>query len=64
MIEEMESLHKNQTWELVKPPREQKIVSCKWIFKKKEGIPSAKSVRYKTRLVAKGYSHTEGVDFN
>jgi len=25
MIEEMKSLHKNQTWELVKPPRGQKI---------------------------------------
>ena len=25
MTEEMESLHKNQTWELVKPPRGQKI---------------------------------------
>ena len=25
MTKEMESLHKNQTWELVKPPRGQKI---------------------------------------
>jgi len=25
MTEEMKSLHKNQTWELVKPPRRQKI---------------------------------------
>ena len=30
MTEEMESLHKNQTWELVKPPRGQKIIGCKW----------------------------------
>ena len=64
MIEEMESLHKNQTWELVKPSRGQLIVGCKWVFKKKEGIPGAEFVRYKARLVAKGYSQTEGVDFN
>ena len=56
MTEEMKSLHKNQTWELVKPPGGQKIVSCKWVFKKKEGIPGTESVRYKARLVAKVYS--------
>ena len=64
MTEEMESLHKNQTWELVKLSRGQKIIGCKWVFKKKEGIPGVESVRYKVRLVAKGYSQTEGVDFN
>ena len=64
MTEEMESLHKNQTWELVKPPRGQKIIGCKWVFKKKEGIPSVESIRYKARLVAKGYSQKEDIDFN
>ncbi|XP_071689077.1 uncharacterized protein [Rutidosis leptorrhynchoides] len=29
MNEEMESLYKNHTWELVKPPKDQKIVGCK-----------------------------------
>ena len=64
MTEEMESLHKNQTWELVKLPRGQKIIGCKWVFKKKEGMSDAESVRYKVRLVGKSYSQTEGVDFN
>ena len=64
MTEEMESLHKNQTWELVKLPRGQKIIGYKWVFKKKEGISGAESIRYKARLVAKGYSQTECVDFN
>ena len=36
----------------------------KWVFKKKEEIPGAESVIYKAYLVAKGYSQTEGVDFN
>ena len=35
MNEEIESLHKNHTWELVKPPKGQKIVGNKWVFKKK-----------------------------
>ncbi|KAK3009485.1 hypothetical protein RJ639_015446 [Escallonia herrerae] len=36
MSEEMESLYKNQMWELVKPSVGQKIVGCKWDYKKKE----------------------------
>ena len=64
MGEEIESLHKNQTWELVKPPKGQKIVGCKWVFKKKEGTPGVEETRFKARLVAKGYTQREGVDFN
>ena len=39
MQEEMETLHKNGTWDLVKLPKEKKVVRCKWVFKRKEGIP-------------------------
>jgi hypothetical protein len=35
MVEEMESLHKNKTWDLVKLPIGRKIVGSKWVFKKK-----------------------------
>nr|GEU94014.1 retrovirus-related Pol polyprotein from transposon TNT 1-94 [Tanacetum cinerariifolium] len=38
MKEEMGSLRKNKTWELVDHPAGQKLVSCKWLFKIKEGI--------------------------
>ncbi|GJZ28491.1 retrotransposon protein, putative, ty1-copia subclass [Tanacetum coccineum] len=38
MKEEMDSLRKNKTWELVDHPAGQKLVSCKWVFKIKEGI--------------------------
>jgi hypothetical protein len=64
MNEEIESLHKNQTWELVKPPKGKRIVGCKWIYKRKAGIPGVEDARLKARLVAKGYSQQEGVDFN
>lgn len=64
MNEEIESLHKNQTWELVKPPKGKKIVGCKWVFKRKEGISGEEDARYKARLVAMGYSQKEGVDYN
>lgn len=37
MQEEIRSLLKNGTWILVANSKEQKCVSCKWIFKKKKG---------------------------
>ncbi|KAG8488618.1 hypothetical protein CXB51_016586 [Gossypium anomalum] len=61
--EEMESLHKNRTWDLLKLPKDKKVVRYKWVFKKKEGTPGLEEPRYKARLVAKGYSQIPGVDF-
>ena len=63
MQEEMESLYKNGTWDLVRLPKDKKPVRCKWVFKRKEGIPGVEDARYKARLVAKGYSQIPGVDF-
>ncbi|KAH9800568.1 hypothetical protein KPL71_000711 [Citrus sinensis] len=62
--EEIDSLVRNQTWILVPNPGNRKIVSCKWIFKKKEGILGVEDSRYKARLVARGFTQKEGIDFN
>ncbi|KAJ4723712.1 Retrovirus-related Pol polyprotein from transposon TNT 1-94 [Melia azedarach] len=62
--DEMESLHKNQTWELTKRPRDRKIVTCKWVYKKKEGETSVEGIKYKVRVVARGFTQREGVDYN
>ncbi|KAH9686485.1 Integrase catalytic domain-containing protein [Citrus sinensis] len=40
-----------------------RLVSCKWIFKRKKGIPRAEASRFKVRLVARGFTQKEGVDF-
>jgi hypothetical protein len=64
MNEKIDSLHKNQTWELVKLPKGAKTVGCKLIFKKKEGILGIEDARFKACFVAKGYSQREGMDFN
>ncbi|CAM8989115.1 unnamed protein product [Rhodiola kirilowii] len=64
MEEEIQSLNKNKTWDLVKKPAGVKLVGCKWIFKYKEGIPGVEEPRYKARLVEKGFTQREGVDFN
>lgn len=38
MNDEMKSLHVNNTWKPVEKPAGARLVSCKWIFKVKEGI--------------------------
>nr|GFB83833.1 retrotransposon protein, putative, Ty1-copia subclass [Tanacetum cinerariifolium] len=56
MKEEMDSLRKNKTWELVDHQAGQKLVTCKWLFKIKEGIEGFQKPRYKARLVARGFT--------
>jgi len=48
----------------VKPPKDQKVIGCKWVFKKKDGSPGVDAAHYKVRLVAKGFSPREGIHFN
>ena len=62
--DEMDSLERNHTWDLIEKPKYQKTVGCKWIFMYKPGIPGVEDKRYKGRLVAKGYSQKEGIDYN
>uniref|UniRef100_A0A2N9GFS8 Integrase catalytic domain-containing protein n=1 Tax=Fagus sylvatica TaxID=28930 RepID=A0A2N9GFS8_FAGSY len=62
MHEEMNSLHKNNTYELVELPKGKKALRNKWVFKlKKDG---EKLVKYKARLVVKGFNQKQGIDFD
>jgi hypothetical protein len=63
MVEEMGSLHKNDTWDLVESPSGRNNVSIKWVFKKKMNA-IGQVWKFKSRLVAKGSSQVEGVDFS
>jgi hypothetical protein len=63
MKEEMDALERNGTWDLVELPKDRKIVGCKWVYKLKKGVDD-KVERYKARLVEKGYSQKEGIDFH
>ncbi|KAG8481214.1 hypothetical protein CXB51_025952 [Gossypium anomalum] len=51
MQEEMESLHKNKTWDLVKLPKGKKTVRCKWVFKRKKGLQKLKNLNIKQGLL-------------
>jgi len=56
MAKEIESLHKNQTWDLEELLERKMVIGCKWMFKKKEAVSKKWGEKFKTRLVAKGYS--------
>ncbi|KAE8703963.1 hypothetical protein F3Y22_tig00110462pilonHSYRG00425 [Hibiscus syriacus] len=61
--EEIEALHKNNTWDLVPLPQGRKPIGNKWVFKiKRNGDDQVE--RYRARLVVKGYAQKEGIDFN
>lgn len=59
---EKTSFDKNGTWDVVNRP--QRTIGSKWIYKHKEGIPRVEDPRYKSRLIAKGFTQVEGVDYN
>ena len=62
MDEEINSIEKNQTWELCSLPNEAKCIGVKWIYKTKLN-ELGEVIKCKARLVAKGYSQEHGIDY-
>ena len=56
-------VYENQVWNLVDPPKGVKPIQCKWIFKIKIDANGNPTI-YIARLVVKGFSHVEGVDYD
>jgi len=62
MNEEMKSLQRNTTWEVIDLPTRKKHVGCRWIFSVKYKA-DGDIERFKARLVAKGYSQIYGINY-
>ncbi|CAM8920684.1 unnamed protein product [Rhodiola kirilowii] len=63
MNKEILALETNNTWLLTELPADKTLVDCKWIYKVK--FHSDGSIeRYKARLVARGFTQVEGLDYH
>ena len=60
--EDIKSIVKNKTWDLVDLPPGAKPIGLKWIFKIKRNA-DGRINKHKSRLVAKGYIQRHGIDF-
>jgi hypothetical protein len=55
VIEEMETLDKNEAWDLVEFSTGRNPIGIKWVFNNKLNV-EGKVEKHKAQLVAKGYS--------
>ena len=63
MKSELDSMYSNQVWDLVKTPNNIKPVGCKWVYKRKRER-DGKVETFKARLMVKGYTQKEGIDYD
>nr|GEU74765.1 retrovirus-related Pol polyprotein from transposon TNT 1-94 [Tanacetum cinerariifolium] len=62
MQDELHQFQMLNVWELVPIRAGRNIIGVKWLWKNKTDVENI-VIRNKSRLVAKGYRHEEGVDF-
>ena len=61
-LAELTSLKARHVWDLVPRPANANVITCKWVYKTKEDS-KGNTVRRKARLVARGFTQVEGIDY-
>ena len=62
MVEEYDSIVRNNAWEIVPRPEGKSVVGSRWIYKVKQAADGSVE-KYKARFVARGFSQIEGIDY-
>ncbi|XP_042483320.1 uncharacterized mitochondrial protein AtMg00820-like [Macadamia integrifolia] len=62
MDDEMQGLKKNDTWDLVPLPPQQRTVSCKWVFIVKQNMDGIVD-KYMAWLVARGFTQIYDLNY-
>ncbi|RVW30525.1 Retrovirus-related Pol polyprotein from transposon RE2 [Vitis vinifera] len=62
MSDELTTLMRHGTWDLVSPPKNCNPIGYKWVFRVKRNSDSSVDC-FKARLVAKGFNQREGLDY-
>jgi hypothetical protein len=63
MQEEIDSIKRNQTWELADLPQGHRAITLKWVYKLKRN-EAGNIVKHKVRLVTHRFVQQEGIDFD
>jgi hypothetical protein len=63
MMEEYNSIMKNDVWDVVPRPEGKSVVTSRWLYKLKHAADGSVE-KYKARFVALGFSQVEGVDYD
>eukprot|EP00253_Pinus_taeda_P025422 PITA_25422 len=62
MIEEYDSIIRNNVWEVVPRLADKSMVSFRWLYKVKQALDGSVA-KHKAIFVAKGFSQVEGIDY-
>uniref|UniRef100_A0A2N9ENJ2 Reverse transcriptase Ty1/copia-type domain-containing protein n=1 Tax=Fagus sylvatica TaxID=28930 RepID=A0A2N9ENJ2_FAGSY len=62
MTNELDTLHKTHTWDMIALPPRKFAVGCKWVYKIKTRTDGSVEC-YKARLVVKGFTQEYGMDY-
>jgi hypothetical protein len=63
MMEEYNSIMKNDVWEIVPRPEGKLVVASRWLYKLKH-VADGIIEKYKALFVARGFSQVEGFDYD
>ena len=63
MMEEYQSIMKNDVWEIVLRLEGKSVVTLRWIYKIKH-VADSRIKKHKDQFVACGFSQREGVDYD